>query len=280
MKQVTGFIQTRLSGIYPEQEIRQLSKLLLERVLHVQTYELLTCKDTQLSETERQELEGMLCRLEAHEPIQYVLGETEFFGLPFVVSPAVLIPRPETEELVEWILEYGKANMLKRVLDIGTGSGCIAVSLAKYLSGTQVFGLDISENALRIARTNARQNAVEVDWIEADILSESTVLPAGLELIVSNPPYVTLKEKTEMERNVLDYEPHQALFVPDNEALLFYERIADLGKESLLPGGCLFFEINAGWGKETLEILARKGYKNLELRRDLSGKDRMIKAER
>lgn len=252
---------------------------LLCRVLHLQAYELLSCKDKQLSVTEKHELEAMTARLLRHEPLQYVLGETEFYGLNFKVTPETLIPRPETEELVEWILQCAGEKAIGRLLDIGTGSGCIAIALAKYLPGARVYGLDVSEEALNVARGNARDNSVQVDWLHADILQNlAGDFPGGLDLIVSNPPYVTLREKAIMQENVLGYEPHRALFVPDDRALLFYERIADIGREKLSPGGCLFFEINALYGKETVGMLAGKQYRNIELRRDISGKDRMIKA--
>lgn len=279
MKQTIHTLSRQLAGLYSEPEARQLAGRLLCRVLHLQAYELLSCKDKQLSVTEKHELEAMTARLLRHEPLQYVLGETEFYGLNFKVTPETLIPRPETEELVEWILQCAGEKAIGRLLDIGTGSGCIAIALAKYLPGARVYGLDVSEEALNVARGNARDNSVQVDWLHADILQNlAGDFPGGLDLIVSNPPYVTLREKAIMQENVLGYEPHRALFVPDDRALLFYERIADIGREKLSPGGCLFFEINALYGKETVGMLAGKQYRNIELRRDISGKDRMIKA--
>lgn len=280
MKQTAGFIRERLSAIYSEQEIGQLTKRILCHVMQVQTYELLTCKDKELSGKIREEVAEIVRRLSLHEPVQYVLGETEFYGLPFELSPGVLIPRPETEELVEWVLDYAKARPVKTVLDIGTGSGCIAVSLAKYLSEAEVYGLDVSPDALRIADGNAKKNSVRINWIQTDILLPEATLPSPVDIVVSNPPYVTVVEKKAMEKNVLDYEPSLALFVPDDQPLLFYEQIADVSREILLPGGCLFFEINAAFGRETVEMLRTKQYRNVELRRDMSGKDRMIKAER
>lgn len=280
MKQTEGFIRDRLSGIYSEQEVGCLMRIIVCHVLQVQTYELLTYKDRELSAKTRQRVVEIVDRLSQHEPVQYVLGVTEFYGLPFEVSPDVLIPRPETEELVEWVLWHAKTKSVKTVLDIGTGSGCIAVSIAKNLPDARVYGLDISEEALRVAANNAVSNAVVVDWMVSDIFGADIKLPHGVDVVVSNPPYVTYSEKKDMADNVLRYEPPSALFVPDDEALLFYRRIADVGREILLPGGCLFFEINAAFGSETMAMLAGKQYRNIELRRDIGGKDRMIKAEK
>ncbi len=232
------------------------------------------------------QVEEIVSRLQKHEPLQYILGDTEFFGMPILVDPRVLIPRPETEELVEWIIESEEANVKDEafewvnILDAGTGSGCIAIALAKYLRDSKVFGMDISAGALEVAEKNAHKNNVQVRWIHGDLFSDEVWgnLPDGLDIIVSNPPYVTLSEKKEMEENVLQYEPHNALFVPDEQPLLFYERLADIGEKKLKTGGYLYFEINASLGKEIYAMLQQKGYKNIILKQDMSGKNRMIKS--
>jgi release factor glutamine methyltransferase len=243
----------------------------------------LSRKDIQLSENERQQIDRIIARLKKNEPLQYILGETEFYGLPIKVEPHVLIPRPETEELTEWTVENEKTNTEDfkhlRILDIGTGSGCIAVAVAKHLSGATVFGLDISKEALEIAEINGRYNRVAIQWIREDILHDfSGNIPKALDIIISNPPYIRPSEKTGMGKNVLDYEPHQALFVPENRPLLFYERIAETGIRTLKPGGRLYFEINAAFGNDIRNMLEEKGYGSIQLKQDISGKDRMIKA--
>jgi len=272
-------VSKQLSSLYPESEAGSLTKHLFCHVLQLKTHELLTRKDKQLSATEKERVAEIVNRLLDNEPLQYVLGETPFYGLSFKVTPQVLIPRPETEELVEWIIECERGKTSLRILDVGTGSGCIAVSLSKFLPSATVYGLDISEEALTISAENADRNAVTVNWMQADILKDlPAAVPSDLDILVSNPPYVTDREKEQMHANVVDYEPHLALFVPDERALLFYERIAEVGKEKLRPGGSLFFEINARFGQETVEMLRSKGYNTVELRKDIAGKDRMIRA--
>ncbi|TFF35685.1 peptide chain release factor N(5)-glutamine methyltransferase [Mucilaginibacter psychrotolerans] len=228
---------------------------------------------------------SILAELKTGKPVQYILGSTEFYGLTFLVNPAVLIPRPETEELVEWTLETVGSLQLAagieetplRILDIGTGSGCIAISLKKNLPDAALTALDISADALQTAKQNAVINEVDVEFIQTDILNQSP-LTTHYSLIISNPPYVTLQDKTLMHANVTDFEPHTALFVPEDNPLLFYDAIADFARNNLLPGGLLFFEINEAFGQETVELLANKGFINIELRKDMSGRDRMIKA--
>ena len=219
----------------------------------------------------------MLSRLQKNEPIQYVLGKETFCGLDFEVDSNVLIPRPETRELVEWIVADRKLDASCRILDIGTGSGCISISLAKFLSGAEVEAWDISEGALEVARRNAVRNAVEVLFRQQDVLY---VLPGDTryDVIVSNPPYITEKEKLDMDANVLDWEPFTALFVPDADPLLFYRKIAELGLSMLNIGGALYFEINRAYGQETVSMLERLSYKQIELRKDEWGNDRMVKA--
>lgn len=230
-----------------------------------------------LSASEEKKFEDALLRLLKHEPIQYIIGETEFFGLKFKVNKNVLIPRPETEELVDWILKDLKSSGKKElsILDIGTGSGCIAISLAKELPNARVSAMDISDGALQIASSNAKMNNVEIDFILQDIL-KTTELPEKYDLIVSNPPYVRELEKKEMQRNVLENEPEMALYVKDLEPLIFYQKITKLAETGLKQGGSLYFEINQYLGKETAEILSSSGFKSFS-GKDIFGNDRMLK---
>ena len=221
----------------------------------------------------------MIRRLKKNEPIQYIIGVESFCGLTFEVNPSVLIPRPETQELVGWIAGDCEGKEACRILDIGTGSGCIPVSLAHRLPKAEVESWDISEDALQVARRNAERNGVEVLFRQKDVLKASPD-EARYDVIVSNPPYIAEKEKVDMEANVLDWEPSIALFVPDEDPLLFYRKIAQLGCSMLKEGGALYFEINRAYGQETIQMLEAMGYKEIELRKDSWGNDRMMKAER
>ena len=229
-----------------------------------------------IEEIEIQKWKNIIAELQLQKPIQYILGETEFFGLPFEVNSAVLIPRPETEELVDWILKNNSnsSNQL-RILDIGTGSGCIPITLAKNLKNAKVSAIDVSTEALKIAEMNAEKNAVEVKFIEMDIL-KAEKLSETYDIIVSNPPYVRELEKQEMQKNVLDYEPHIALFVEDEDALLFYLKITQLASESLSEGGQLYFEINQYLGQRMVDLLNDYKFRDIELRKDIYENDRMI----
>ncbi len=268
--------QRLLSSAYEEGEATSLAKWILAEVFGFSTLELYTGKDTNFPQECRERLDNILTRLERFEPIQYIIGETHFCGLVFKVTPAVLIPRPETAELVEWIVG-DCAHSHVRILDIGTGSGCISVSLASRLEGAQVTAWDISLQALSVARHNAQTNRVAVDFCEVDVLQDK--LPEiEVDVLVSNPPYIAERERADMDRNVLDYEPELALFVPDDDPLLFYRRIACAGNDILVPGGALYFEINRAYGSEMIALLEGLGYHHVELREDLSGNNRMIKA--
>lgn len=271
------YIYNKLRAIYPEDEIQSLSRLLLEEVSGIPASLFFSDKSNQLNAQQEKRLDDILERLQKYEPLQYILGETEFYGLPFSVNQQVLIPRPETEELVEWIVtEY--VNKPIRILDIGTGSGCIAVTLAKKLPKATLEAWDVSPNALAVASENANRNKVNVCFKQINVLSDEIPFMEKWDVIVSNPPYVLNSEKEQMHRNVLDYEPALALFVSDNDPLLFYRRIAELGKTLLHSNGVLFYEINAALGAETVEMLDCVGYAKIELKQDLSGNDRMVKA--
>ena len=274
------FIQ-ELSPIYDAGEAESFFYLILEEKNQLKRIDLALNPDLSFSNEEIQLWNSILDSLKLEIPVQYLLGKTSFYGLDFEVNPAVLIPRPETEELVDWIITYNsKIERSKdlKILDIGTGSGCIAISLAKNISNSEVFAIDVSQKALATAKRNAEINDVKVTFIEKDIL-ETDDLERQFDVIVSNPPYVRELEKQEIKKNVLDNEPHLALFVEDNDALVFYRKIAELAQKNLSPNGKLFFEINQYLGKEMMELLENMGLKNIELRKDIYGNDRMIKAE-
>lgn len=273
----------RLNNIYAFTETESISLLCISEITHLSKASVKAFPERKITTEQYEKLKQILAELLTGKPIQYILGVTEFYGLPFKVNPSVLIPRPETEELVEWIL--GERQKMKgkkfsgRIIDIGTGSGCIAITLKKNLPGAVVFAIDISEDALRTAEDNAELNETEVHFLNLDILTflPDNTIPKS-DIIVSNPPYVTIVDKKQMHTNVTDFEPHTALFVPENDPLLFYRAIADFALINLMPGGYLFFEINENFGKETVELLRDKGFVNIELRKDMSGRDRMVKA--
>lgn len=277
----TNFIQ-ELSPIYDSGEAESFFYLILEEKHQLKRLDLALNPDLTFSNEEVQRWNSILDSLQKEIPIQYLLGKTSFYGLDFEVNPAVLIPRPETEELVEWIIRCNsKIERLKdlKILDIGTGSGCIAISLAKNIVNAEVFAIDVSEKALATAQKNAEINQVKVTFLEKNIL-ETDDLKQQFDIIVSNPPYVRELEKQEIKKNVLDNEPHLALFVADNDALIFYRKIAELAQKNLSPNGQLFFEINQYLGKEMLELLEKMNFKNIELRQDIYGNDRMIRGTR
>ena len=279
MHPVLHEIRDALKGYYPDSEALALAKMLLVEVFGFSTLELYGGKDKEFSEKHRSVLTEMIRRLQKNEPIQYIIGIESFFGLTFEVNPNVLIPRPETQELVSWIIEDYQSDDSVRILDIGTGSGCIPISLGKQLSKAEVESWDISEGALEVASRNCERNGVKVLLRQKDVLKAT---PEGnlYDVIVSNPPYITNKEKVEMESNVLDWEPSLALFVPDEDPLLFYRKIAQLGCDMLKEGGSLYFEINRAYGEETVLMLKELGYAQIELKKDSWGNDRMIKAKR
>ena len=279
MHPIVHEIRDALSGIYPPSEALSLAKMLLVEVFDFSTLELYGGKDKEISGKRRDVLDEMIRRLKKNEPIQYIIGVESFCGLTFEVNPSVLIPRPETQELVGWIAGDCEGKEACRILDIGTGSGCIPVSLAHRLPKAEVESWDISEDALQVARRNAERNGVEVLFLQKDVLKASPD-EARYDVIVSNPPYIAEKEKVDMEANVLDWEPSIALFVPDEDPLLFYRKIAQLGCSMLKEGGALYFEINRAYGQETIQMLEAMGYKEIELRKDSWGNDRMMKAER
>ncbi|MCK9207092.1 MAG: peptide chain release factor N(5)-glutamine methyltransferase [Salinivirgaceae bacterium] len=267
-----------LGSVYTIREIDSILFLVFEKVGNLSRLQIISNPDTKISISVYNQIMGIVERLLNHEPIQYILEETEFYGLLFKVNQSVLIPRPETEELVHWIVEDGKNKPVKAI-DFGTGSGCIAISLAKLIPDSRVHAVDISEQALLVASENALRNGSVLTFHQADILTDAfEFLAADFDLVVSNPPYIREKEKVLMQRNVLDYEPATALFVPDADPLIFYRRIAQLSKKLLKKGGTLYFEINEGLGNEMIQLLEELNYLEIELRSDIQGKRRMMKA--
>lgn len=265
-----------LSPIYDSDEIESFFFLILEHEHQLKRVDLALAPNLEFSEIELQKWEAYCQELQKQKPIQYLLGKTQFFGLEFFVNEHTLIPRPETEELVNWIVADHQNSKKLQILDIGTGSGCIAISLSKNLQA-DTFAFDFSYEALEVAQKNADHNQAFVHFVEFDILSDAWE-GDPFDIIVSNPPYVRELEKSQMKLNVLDYEPHLALFVPDENPLLFYEKIADFAKEHLTENGKLYFEINQYLGQETSEMLRGKGFKNVILKKDIYGNDRMILA--
>ncbi len=270
----TYFLQ-KLTPLYDSIEAESFFIITLEELKGWKRLDLAMNPKAELSASELESWNAVLSQLETLKPIQYIFNKAHFFGLEFEVNENTLIPRPETEELVEWIIQENALQGSLSIVDIGTGSGCIAIALAKNLADAEVFAIDVSENALTTAKRNAEHNAASVTFWQKDIL-ETEMLPQQFDVIVSNPPYVRNLEKAEIKQNVLDYEPHLALFVDDNDALLFYRKIALLAKSALNPGGKLYFEINQYLGNETVEMLESYGYKNIVLKKDLYGNDRMI----
>lgn len=278
MNITASYIRRKLQGRYDPREAGNLSRIICCEILGQQTVDYYLGKDIILSVKEEQELESILARLHNFEPIQYILGEARFLGRTFRVTPGVLIPRPETEELVEMMLK--ELSPVSRVLDVGTGSGCIAISLAKELPESQVTAWDVSGEALSIAAANSKALQASVRFEQRDVLTYEPCVVDCYDVIVSNPPYVTEAEKQEMEHNVLDWEPSLALFVPDTDPLRFYRRIAVLGLEMLTPGGKLYFEINRAFGKDTVAMLCESGYRAVRLQKDISHNDRFVIAEK
>lgn len=274
----TTFLQ-ELSPLYDAMEIESFFYIVLEQFHNKKRIDLALHPELEMDALQLLRWESVLSDLKKGKPIQYILGETEFYGLRFLVNENTLIPRPETEELVELIIDdsqKSKVGSLK-ILDIGTGSGCIAISLAKNLLNADVSAIDVSEKALETAKINAEINAVNVHFILKNIL-ETEDLEEQYDIIVSNPPYVRNLEKSEIKPNVLEFEPHLALFVEDDDALLFYRKIAQLAKKHLSENGLLFFEINQYLGKQTVELLEEIGFKNILLKKDIYENDRMIRS--
>jgi len=295
MKSITTHIKETLGLLYPPEEVRCFVRLILSHVCGLSYNQQILCKDKQIPEKEKEEIYAIVSRLKKMEPIQYILGETEFYSLPIKVNPSVLIPRPETEELVYIIIknvtsaynnkmsDRAENRQPIQILDIGTGSGCIAIALAKHIPDAVVTAIDISETALQKAKENALLNNVDICFLKVDILNilkAKELINGSFDIIVSNPPYIKDEEKRFMSANVIDYEPHQALFVSDEDPLLFYKAIAEFAKQKLTPEGMIYFEINPTCDMMIIEMLSEKGFAYSEIISDLSGKNRFISAKK
>lgn len=279
IKDLKQYFFDELIAIHGQDEVESFFLILTEYLHNLKRIDLALNPNFEISEAEVQKWEAIISELKTEKPIQYIIGETWFYDSKFYVNEHTLIPRPETEELVDWIVATEKKNDKKEkltILDIGTGTGCIPISLKKNIPQAEVSAIDVSEEALKVAQKNALENKVAINFILQNIL-EIEDLKQQFDIIVSNPPYVRNMEKQEIKKNVLAFEPHLALFVEDNDALLFYRKIAQLALKSLTPNGLLFFEINQYLGKETVELLENLGFKNIELKKDIYGNDRMIK---
>jgi release factor glutamine methyltransferase len=274
IKKVISKIKSELKGIYPDYEIEGFIRLIFEYVLGYSIVQLHLNQETEVSLNNLSRINEIIEDLKKQKPIQYILGETEFYDLRFKVTSSVLIPRQETEELVDLIIKENKKDGVK-ILDVGSGSGCIAISLAKNIKKSNVTAIDISESALQIVRQNSILNKVEIETLQQDILTVPK-FDRKFDIIASNPPYVTDSEKGLMNKNVLENEPHLALFVPNSEPLKFYEAITKFAKDHLNKDGKLYFEINESYGKETVMLLKESGFSNVMLFKDLNGKDRIV----
>ena len=269
-----------IQNIYEPGEANNITELLIESITKLPRSERIIKPNQILSTSQKELLHSSIPRLQEHEPIQYVINEAWFAGMKFYVDRNVLIPRPETEELVEWVVNEVKSQKLKvKILDVGTGSGCIAIALKNKLTGTEVWACDISHEALNIARINADALSATIDFVPLNFLDphQRKQLPR-VDIIVSNPPYVPQNEKAEMKRNVTEYEPATALFVPDSDPLVFYKAIAEFAKEKLNIGGSIYAEIHENLGAQIKDLFLSKGYQTVHLKRDLQGKERMMKA--
>ena len=275
MNATIQYINSELGDLYPVSEIEGFTRIIFETVCGWSFTDQVVKKHVKIQETDFSRIQKIVFRLKKFEPVQYILGETEFYGLKLTVNPSVLIPRPETEELVHWIV---KSNIPEnsKVLDVGTGSGCIALALKRQLKNTEITGIDISENALEVARLNALKNNLDVNFFKADILNWEVTKWDEFTVIVSNPPYIRENEKTQMLPNVLNYEPQNALFVSDGDPLVFYRSIAAFAKKYLVGKGMLFFEINENLGSEMIHLLKEFGFSDFEIRKDINGKNRII----
>ncbi|MCK5823495.1 MAG: peptide chain release factor N(5)-glutamine methyltransferase [Bacteroidales bacterium] len=274
------YIKTELNNIYDKFEIQSFANIIFQHLLNFSKIDILLKTDTELTNHTKIQIIKIVEQLKKHKPIQYIVGETEFYELKFRVSPEVLIPRPETEELVKWIIDDAVSKQNVDILDIGTGSGCIAIALAKNLLKAKVSAVEKFKAALVIATQNAKLNNANINFINDDILQyKKNNFTDKFDVIVSNPPYVREVEKKLMNNNVLDYEPHSALFVYDNNALIFYDAIADFAIEHLKTKGKLYFEINECLDKQLKNLLLKKGFKNIIVKKDINDKNRMVRTE-
>jgi len=281
IKDIRDHYYNELKKTFPPQEAAKMLEIIIEDLLQISKMKIMLHPETRISESELLKVHFACKEIKDHKPVQYITGRTNFCGLDLVLNKHVLIPRPETEELVEWILSETSEEKTLSILDIGTGSGAIALSLKKHRESFDVSACDISKDALRIAKKNVNNSGLSIQLIEADILNQdSWPLFQEYDLIVSNPPYVTNAEKAQMQANVLDYEPHLALFVADENPLQFYRSILEFSKIHLKKGGKIFFEINESFGSEMISLLEKFNFGNTSLKNDLSGRNRMISGKK
>jgi release factor glutamine methyltransferase len=277
IREISNIIIDSISKIYPKYECESIAQIILSQ-FNISKLDVVVNSSKTLEEKDIDTINNQIIRLKNNEPIQYILGYTYFYDLRFDVNQQVLIPRPETEELVDWIVKTYKSKKNINILDIGTGTACIPISLAKNIFDADVSSIDISSKAIETAKINAKRNNVEINFINADILCWQNISELKYyDLIVSNPPYVMESEKIEMQKNVLEYEPEIALFVNDNNPLIFYKTIVELAKNKLKNSGYLFFEINEAFGNEIYNLMKENNFTEIELRKDLQNKNRMIK---
>ncbi|MBO5085172.1 MAG: peptide chain release factor N(5)-glutamine methyltransferase [Bacteroidaceae bacterium] len=280
MKQLIDKLQTALSGIYEGHELTAIIRTICCDMLGISSTAYYLKEEVTLTTEQGTLLQGIIDRLRQGEPLQYIEGKAPFCGMEFAVNSSVLIPRPETAELVDWIV-CEHATQQPRILDLGTGSGCIAIALSKQLPQATIEACDISAEALTVAKENARMNEAPVSFFTHDMLDLGTPLPHSYDILVSNPPYIRQSEAADMSIQVTEWEPHTALFVPDDDALRFYRAIAELGQtEALRPGGHIYVEINQALGKETVALFKSYEYKDVKLRKDIYGNNRMIKCKK
>ncbi len=276
IKKIISLIKSELNDNYPLQEINSFIHLILNHYFNYSKVQIQLKQDEVINDNLVSRIKTDIKELKSYKPIQYILGKTQFYNLTFIVAPGILIPRPETEELVDWIIADNN-NHFQEIADIGTGSGCIAISLAKNLNKSFIYALDNSPDALSITRRNSKLNNVEIHISHFDIFNKQKQIDQIFDIIVSNPPYVTLKEKQSMHPNVLNYEPGEALFVPDNDPLIYYRAIIDFAQTHLKKGGKLYFEINENFGKETAILLEEKNFYDIQLKKDINDKYRMLR---
>lgn len=281
IQETQQYIRQSIQAAYPEPEADAVAQLVLEHVLGQSRGQLRLNRQEEVSEAQEACIKAAVARLQQQEPVQYVLGVAHFYGLDLQVDERVLIPRPETEELVDLVLKEHKGRQGLQVLDICAGSGCIPLALAANLPGAAIYGLEVSEGALEVAKANAAIYKLPVTWLQQDIFGPVQGIAAGsLDIITSNPPYVLEAEKQQIRPNVLQYEPHLALFVPDTDALKYYSRISAVAFALLKEGGKLYFEINERYGAQVQELLLQAGFPAATVVQDLYGKDRIVRAEK
>ena len=281
LREIKRIFEQELSGTYPTEEVQAFFYLSIEHFLQLERFVLVLQPDLVLSKEEEEPLFATLAKLKEEVPIQYILGTTEFLDFKLLVNKNVLIPRPETEELVRWIVSSHEQNQEGgKVLDMGTGSGCIAIALAKLLPKPKIMAMEKSLSALEVAEANAKALKAKVTFLSANMLDPDLTLNKTFDIIVSNPPYVRELEQKEMSNNVKRYEPQEALYVPDKNPLIFYNAIADFGQRHLSPNGHLYLEINQYLAKETAQLFVDKKYKDIELKKDIFGNYRMLLAKK